>query len=533
MASAFQPGKTAGIDLGTTRSTLAHLDEYGKAAVIPNADAELVTPSVVLIDEGDVVIVGNDAKNQAVAAGHRVIRESKREIGRTDMKWEIDGKTYQPEMIGSMVLRKLKKDAEAKLGIPIVNAAITVPAYFDDSQRAATEAAGKMAGLNVVGILNEPVAAALAYGLDRQREDGYVVVYDLGGGTFDVSVMKVASGEITMVATDGNVELGGKDWDERIIARVVEKFMEEHGVDPTADEDTYQQLKNDAESAKESLTSKEKTRIIVQHAGHKLVYELTRQEFEQLTEDLLSQTEVTLTEVVEDQANLTWEQISRVLLVGGSSKMPQVARMVGELTGKQVSVGDPEPDLCVALGAAYYATILEVQQASDPNSTMTNQQKDEVRKKVASLPPAQAKAFTGTKVTMVTSHAYGVEVLDENHQTCNEVMIKKNSPLPASHSATFGLVHDNQTSVEINVWEGEESNLQFCTKAGTGEMSGFPPSPQGTPVEIQMEFTPEGVIKVRADCRGKTFEGTFERPQGMSAAEQEAAGRMMARMKVE
>jgi molecular chaperone DnaK len=207
--------------------------------------------------------------------------------------------------------------------------------------------------------------------------------------------------------------------------------------------------------------------------------------------------------------------------------------MVGELTGKQVSVGDPEPDLCVALGAAYYATILEVQQASDPNSTMTNQQKDEVRKKVASLPPAQAKAFTGTKVTMVTSHAYGVEVLDENHQTCNEVMIKKNSPLPASHSATFGLVHDNQTSVEINVWEGEESNLQFCTKAGTGEMSGFPPSPQGTPVEIQMEFTPEGVIKVRAECRGKTFEGTFERPQGMSAAEQEAAGRMMARMKVE
>jgi len=533
MASAPKPGKTVGIDLGTTRSTLAHLDEHGKATVIPSADSELVTPSVVLIDEDNVIIVGGDAKNQSVAAGSRVIRESKRDIGRTDATWEIDGETYTPEMIGSMILRKLKQDAEAKLSEPVVNAVITVPAYFDDSQRAATEAAGGLARLNVIGILSEPVAAALAYGLDRQREDGHVVVYDLGGGTFDVTVMKVTSGEITMVATDGNVELGGKDWDDRIIKRISEQFLQEHGVDPLEDVDTCQQLKNDAESAKESLTSKEKTRIIVQHQGHKLVYNLTRAEFDELTEDLLAQTEATVTEVVEDQAGLSWANVNQVLLVGGSSKMPQVATMLRELTGKDVTVGDPEPDLCVALGAAYYGTIVEAQQASDRGSEMAPEKRKEVEERIAALPPAQRDALTSTKVTMVTSHAYGIEVVDERGQEINEIMIARNASLPAVETRDFGLVRDGQTGVDIVVWEGESTDRKFCQKAGEGKISGFPPSPAGTPVAVKMEFTSEGVIKVRAECQGKSFEGTFERPQGMSSAEQQAAGKLLATKKVE
>ncbi|MBU0641080.1 MAG: Hsp70 family protein [Planctomycetes bacterium] len=410
MGAKFKPGKTVGIDLGTTRSSVAHVDEFGKAAVIPNAEAELVTPSVVLIDEGDLRIVGSEAKNQSVAAGSRVIRESKRDIGRTDAKWDIDGTVYTPEMIGSLILTKLKQDAETKLGVPVVNAAITVPAYFDDSQRAATEAAGELAGLNVVAILNEPVAAALAYGLDRDRSDGHVVVYDLGGGTFDVSVMKIEGGQITMVATDGNVELGGKDWDDRIIQHIAEKFRAEHGADPLEDVDAYQQLKNDAESAKESLSSKEKTRVIVQYGGAKMVHELTRDVFEELTADLLSQTENTLAEVVEEQAGLSWDDVSQVLLVGGSSKMPQVARMIRELTGKEVKVGDPEPDLCVALGAAAYGAILEAQ-AVDSDPDMDESQRNEIKERILALPPSRREKLTETRVTMVTSHAYGVEVI--------------------------------------------------------------------------------------------------------------------------
>ncbi len=533
MVAVFKPGKTVGIDLGTTRSTLSHVDEFGKANVIPNADSELMTSSVVLIDEGGVVLVGSDAKNQSVAAGSRVIRESKRDIGRNDAKWEIDGTTYTPEMIGSLILKKLKQDAAMKLGEPVVNAIITVPAYFDDSQRAATEAAGNLAGLNVVGILNEPVAAALAYGLDRQRNDGYVVVYDLGGGTFDVSVMKVVGGDITMVATDGNVELGGKDWDERIIRQVSEKFLEEHGVDPLEDVDTYQQLRNDGESAKESLTAKEKTRIIVQHEGHKMVYELTRAEFEELTEDLLAQTESTVSEVVEDQAGLNWDQVNQVLLVGGSSKMPQVARMLKELTGKDIAVGDPEPDLCVALGAAYFSTVLEVQHADSADSGMSHEQKEQVKQKVAALPPAQRDALVKTTITMVTSHGYGVGVYNEQRQECNAIMVQKNESLPAEHHETFGLMDDNQSSVEFPVYEGEEEDPHFCTVAGTVKLDGFPPSPAGTPVEVRMNFTREGVIQVYAECRGKRVNAKIVRPQGMSEAEQEEAGKKLAKVKVE
>jgi molecular chaperone DnaK len=532
MVSPFKAGNTVGIDLGTTRSAVAYMDEFGKACVIPNSGAELITPSVVLIDEGDTILVGTEAKNQSVAAGSRVIRESKREIGRSDASGKIDGNTYTPEMIGAMVLKKLKADAEIKLG-PIVNAVITVPAYFDDSQRAATEAAGQLAGLNVVGIFNEPVAAALAYGLDKKREDGHVVVYDLGGGTFDVSVMKLEAGKIIMVATDGNVELGGKDWDERIIQRVAEKFREEHGVDPLDDVDVYQQLKNDCEAAKESLTNKEKTRIILQCSGHKLVHELTRAEFDEMTADLLSQTENTLAAVVEDQAGLTWDQVSQVLLVGGSSKMPQVAKMVASLTSKKVSVGDPQPDLCVALGAAYYGAVIQTQQALDPSSGMAPEVCQQVQDHLASLPPAQQQALTDTQVTMVTSHAYGVGVYDDQRQEFNAIMIKKNAALPSQYEQTFGLMDDNQDSVVFPVYEGEERDPKFCTKAGEVKLDGFPPSPAGTPVEVCMEFSREGVILIHCTCRGRDGKATIKRPQGMSAAEMASAGRLLAMLKVE
>jgi molecular chaperone DnaK len=476
--------------------------------------------------------VGTAAKNQSVAAGNRVIRESKRDIGRTDATWPIDGTVYTPEMVGSLVLKKLKNDAEKKLGEPIVNAVITVPAYFDDSQRAATEAAGEMAGLNVIGILNEPVAAALAYGLDKKREDGVVVVYDLGGGTFDVSVMKVEGGKITMVATDGNVELGGKDWDERIIKHLAEKFKEQHGVDPREDVDTYQQLKNDAESAKESLSNKEKTRVIVQHQGNKMVYELTRQEFDALTEDLLSQTGVTLREVVEDQSKLTWDQVGQVLLVGGSSKMPQVAKMVHELTGKDVSVGDPQPDLCVAVGAAYYSLVTELKADVATGGGTAS-------KKYMHMPKSELDKIAKTSLTMCTSHSYGVEAYEEKAggklEPFNAILIRKNAALPAEHTDTFYLLDEGQSAVEVKVYEGEERDLQFCTAAGT-KIIEFAPMAKGSPIDVTMQFTEHGMIRVRAvDKNSKKVLGDMEldRSQGMSEAEKKKATILLSQKAVE
>ena len=538
MAAEFKPGKTVGIDLGTTRSSVAHVDSAGRAAIIPNADSELVTPSVVLIDESDVIVVGTQAKNEAIVSGSRVIRESKRDIGRTDATWDIDGVTYTPEMVGSLILTKLKQDAERQLGEPIVNAVITVPAYFDDSQRAATRSAGELAGLNVVGILNEPVAAALAYGLERQRTDGHIVVYDLGGGTFDVSVMRVSAGGVTMIATDGNVELGGKDWDQRIINYVAEQFREAHGVDPLQDVDAFQQLKNDAEAAKETLTNKERAKIIVQYGGHKLVCELTREKFDELTADLLSQTSTTLDAVVEDQAGLTWDDVSRVLLVGGSSKMPQVAAMVREITGKDVQVGDPQPDLCVALGAAYHAQILEVGAARDDSSEMDEAQRAEIMDRLKGLPPQKREQLVSTKVTHVTSHAYGVQAAERGnsgeYEPYNAVLIQKNAPLPASHTDEFYALEEGQSGVDVVVWEGEERDLDFCKKAGN-KLFEFPPVARGTPIRVTMHFTEEGLIVVDAQeqAHGTEVHLEIERPQGMTVAERKRAGQLLAKKIVE
>ncbi len=528
MPSPLQPGKTVGIDLGTTRSCIAHIDN-GKAVVIPNADAELVTPSVVLFDEDGTVLVGNEAKAQAVAAGDRVVRESKREIGRSDASWDMDGVTYTPEMVGSLVLKKLKQDAEGHLGEPIVNAVITVPAYFTDSQRAATEMAGKLAGLNVIDIFNEPMAAALAYGMGNSQVDGHVLVYDLGGGTFDVTVMKLSGGEFTMVASDGDVELGGADWDQAIVDYVRQQFIAEHGDDPTNDLDTAQAVKNDAETAKELLSRKDRTKIIVQHAGNKLAVDLSREQFEEMTEDLLARTSSTVEEVIENQAGLTWADIDRVLLVGGSSKMPQVSAMMSELAGRAVGLGEVEPDLGVAQGAAWRALMLE---AAVPAS----QQSATCQENLALLPPRAAGTIREGGVTMVTTHAYGVKTVNERGDDFeNSLMIGKNEALPVSQTRTFGTASHHQTSIEITVIEGEEVDLAYCEEVGTGEITGLPPLPQGSPVTITMTFNAQGIIEVyaREDTYGRDLQMKLERRYGMSDEEARAVGKQLAGLEVQ
>src|SRR2546421_1642345 len=352
--------KIAGIDLGTTYSEIAHFDEYGKVDIISNSDNERITPSVILFEE-DEVIVGKIAKNQAVSNPENVVQFIKRHVGEPDWVRVINGREYTPEILSAIILKRIVSDAEDQIGEPITDVVITCPAYFNDSERKATMDAGKIAGLNGIGILNEPTAAAIAYGMNNLDKKVKALVYHLGGGTFDVTILEIEGNNIKVLATDGERRLGGKDWDDMLLNHVAEKFIEEHGVDPREDLESYQDLVNKVEEAKKALSKKPKTTVFAQCAGKSSKVTISQEEFEEMTKPLLDQTETYL-EVVLKKANLTWKDIDVLLMVGGSSRMPHVPRMLTRVTGKDPEKG-VNPDECVAIGAAYWAAILLVREA--------------------------------------------------------------------------------------------------------------------------------------------------------------------------
>jgi molecular chaperone DnaK len=470
--------KAVGIDLGTTNSVVSVL-EAGDPVVIPNSEGARTTPSIVAFSKSGEVLVGEVAKRQAITNPDRTFRSIKREMGTAWKSEDIDGKKYTPQEISARTLMKLKRDAEAYLGTTVTDAVITVPAYFDDAQRTATKEAGAIAGLNVLRIINEPTAAALAYGLDKSSEDETILVFDLGGGTFDVSVLEIGDGVFEVKSTHGDTHLGGDDWDQRIIDWLTQQFKGAHGVDLAQDRMAVQRLKEAAEKAKIELSQTQQTQInlpfITATAEGPLHLDesLTRSKFQEMTADLVERCRVAFEKALKD-AGLSKSDINHVILVGGSTRMPAVQELVFSLTGKEPNKS-VNPDEVVAIGAAVQAGVL----------------KGDV-KDVLLLDVTPLSLGIETKGGVMTK------------------LIERNTTIPTRRTEVFTTADDNQHSVEINVLQGEREMAAYNQSLGTFSLVELPPAPRGVPqIEVTFDIDANGIVQVSAKDRATNKEQTM------------------------
>jgi molecular chaperone DnaK len=536
-----------GIDLGTTYSCIAYVDEYGKPEVVTNEEGERITPSVVWFESANESVVGKVAKESAVLYPTKVVQMVKRHMGEENWDFEVDGLHFTAEEISAYILRKLAKDTEAQLGHPVRDVVITCPAYFGIAEREATANAGKIAGLNVREVINEPTAAAIVYGLQNEQ-DQVVLVYDLGGGTFDITVIDINSGTITVVATGGDHNLGGRDWDGAIVEYLAQQWMSETGSldDPISSEETLQDLWLRAESAKRTLSAKQETNVPVTHAGQRKGIVLTRDKFNELTNNFLERTIDFTKSTIEAAKSRGYTHFDQILLVGGSTRMSQVQERLKAEFSIPLKVHDP--DESVAKGAAIYAQKLMLDQkiqykiaeltgkqvdsvdASQVSEQVMERAQQEVARD-AGLKIGMVKKYTEMEVNNVASHSFGIIAIDSRIKA--EVifnLVRVNQPIPANQSRTFQTLEAGQREAELKVMENgyETETVNDIT---AGEEIGnaillLPPGmPINTPVEITFELNREGRLHVigRQPISGAIIETTIQTKRGMTEDEVEQA----------
>jgi len=538
-----------GIDLGTTYCAMAVVDRFGKPTVVVNSEGQATTPSVIHFYDRDACVVGDEAVKMVVADPTNVVRFIKRSMGEPDFNLEFFGRSYTPQELSAIVLKKLREDAEEALGTSLKDAVITVPAYFNSAQRGATAEAGAIAGLNVLSIINEPTTAAISYGIERLGGNRRVLVFDLGGGTFDVTLMEIKGISFRTIASDGNAELGGKDWDDRLLNHVAEQFSERFGQDPRDDPRPYQDLYERCLAAKISLSSKPKAVFPVNFKGHRMIAQVTRAEFDEMSADLVDQCADTC-ELVLEKARMGWDHLDEVLLVGGSTRMPMIREMLNRLSGQKVDPTKVNPDECVALGAAlagvlrhrpnHPALLLHRQNlakraratrsgvpapasptpparspqpaasptsapdpfsvtkpafgsGSDPHIQMPPPpqkpaKNDPVPSGYMGLPPVQ--------ITDATSHPLGIIVLNRHHQERVYTLIPEATAVPCEKSGRFAYAYDNMTAIRVEVTEGVGKTRDAVKVIGEVVLEDLPPRPRGTPIQVVYRYNINQMLEI-------------------------------------
>ncbi len=467
-------GKVVGIDLGTTFSAIAYVNKFGRAEIIQNNVGERITPSVILFD-GNTPTVGSIAKRSALSDPLNVVSNVKRQMGNPSWKFpNEDGDIYTAEEMSAIILKRLKEDAETLLGEPIYDAVITVPAYFDDPPRKATYDAGRIAGLNVLRIINEPTAAAFACSLEKIKELQTILVYDLGGGTFDVTIVQASKNEIKVLATGGDRNLGGFNWDNDIMNFLNEEVKGKGGLNLFDEPILEQDLRDKAEIAKKTLSAKNKTSIFFSAGGKNITVNFTLEQFENLTLPLFNRT-ISIMEFVLEDANLSWKNIDKILLVGGSTRMKAIPTLIEKISGKKPSM-EVNPDEVVAIGAALQASLIQMKEG-----------KGDI---------VEQEFFPLVEIKDVNAHSLGVIAVDErNNKEYNSIILKKNTTIPRKDSNTYCTLDNNQTEIRVQVTQGEDSDPKEINII-SDQIIQIPPYPKGAPVEVFFEYDLSGLIQV-------------------------------------